>query len=159
MRRAKWGGSSARLQGRLSGQGHPGWNSLPYLPPGWPRLCPSLLLATVAIRSVLSSQVSHASSSGKARHQDPREWTSNLGASVTSASFLTQGHRLGPLPGAAGTQLQPSLPHQCFSWSDYLSSLFLTPVSARLPRVNTAGINMLTLGPQGRYHPGSVLLR
>lgn len=41
-------------------------SSLPAL--GWPRLCPSLLLATMAIRSVLSSQVSHAASSGKARH-------------------------------------------------------------------------------------------
>lgn len=106
----------ARLQRRLSGQVHPGWNSLPYLPLGWPRLCPSLLLATVAIRHVLSSQVSHASPSGKARHQEPREWTSTLGTSVTSASFLTQGNRLGPLPGTAGTQPQLSLPHQCFSW-------------------------------------------
>lgn len=72
------------------------------------------------------------------------------GASVASA-YLTQGSGLGARPDPAGTShscLYPTcvvadrtICHPCF--------LYLSP--PHLPRMNTAGVRTLTLGPQGRH--------
>lgn len=78
---------------------------------------------------------------------------SNPGTSVASTSYLTQDNGLGARPDPAGTQTQlplyltcvvadRTICHPCF--------LHLSP--PHLPHVNTAGVNTLTLGPQGRHH-------
>lgn len=107
---------------------------------------PSFLLATVAPGYFLSFLVSQASSSGKASRA--RDWASNPG-------YLTQGSGLGPVSNLAGPQPQLALYLTCVVADRTICHpCFLHLSPPHLPQVNTAGVNILTLGPQGRHYPG-----